>query len=329
MEQGKLTNSDLRELILSRLGAASPEVVQGPGMGEDCAAVDTGGLVVLTTDPITAVDANAGTLAMHINANDVAAAGAVPFAALATILVPPEADREQVEEMARQLSETGRALGVEIIGGHTEITDAVRRIVVSLTMIGRPAVPGRFMATAQMRPGDAVIMSKYAGIEGTLILAEARSRELERVLDASDREQIEYLRGCLSVLPEGAAGAADPQVSAMHDITEGGLIGAAWEMCAASGLGMELDAGRVPVMPVTRKICDFFEIDPLRLISSGSMLIAAAEQTDVVGRLADQGIPATVVGRVREEPGLVDAESGRELEMRAQDDLYRAMRERR
>ncbi|MBD5560888.1 MAG: AIR synthase [Clostridia bacterium] len=325
MEQGKLTNDDLRTLILSRLGSRSPEVVQGPGIGEDCAAVDTGGLVILTTDPITAVDANAGLLAMHINANDVAAAGAIPFAALATILVPPAVSREQIEEVSRQLNEAGRELGVEIIGGHTEITTAVRRLVISLTMIGRPVVPGRFLATADMRPGDAVIMSKYAGIEGTLILAHDRSRELERILDATDREQIEYLRGCLSVLPEGRTGASDPKVSAMHDITEGGLIGAAWEMGAAAGLGMRIDTGKVPIMPVTRKICDFFRIDPLRLISSGSMLITASEQTNILGALADQGIPATVIGHVTEEKGLKDAQNGEELVFRPQDELYRVI----
>lgn len=326
MEQGKLTNADLRTLILGGLGAERPEVVQGPGIGEDCAAVETGGLVVLTADPITAVDANAGTLAMHINANDIAAAGAAPFAALATILVPPTATREQISDISRQLNEAGSELGIAIIGGHTESTTAVRRIVVALTMIGRPVVPGRFLATADMRPGDALIMSKYAGIEGTLILAEDRRSELESVLDASDLDQIEYLRGCLSVLPEGASGARDPKVSAMHDITEGGLIGAACEMAQASGLGISLDRSKVPVMPVTRKICDRLGIDVLRLISSGSMLIAASEQTDILSQLADQGIPATVVGHVREEPGVFDADTGEELLPQAQDELYRAVR---
>lgn len=327
MEQGKLTNEDLRDLILSHLGAASGQVVQGPGVGEDCAAVDAGGLLVLTTDPITAADANAGVLAMHVNANDIAAAGAAPFAALVTILAPPSASAGQIEEIARQLDETACELGVRIIGGHTEVTSAVRRVIVSLTMIGKPVAPGRFLATAGMRQGDAIIMSKYAGIEGTLILAEDRSSELEDILDASDRDQIEYLRSCLSVLPEGAAGAADPAVSAMHDVTEGGLIGAACEMAAASGLGISLDLSKVPVMPVTRKICEALGIDALRLISSGSMLIAAGEHTEIVSRLADQGIPATVIGHVREEPGVTDAGTGRELRPQAQDDLYRAIRD--
>lgn len=147
------------------------------------------------------------------------------------------------------------------------------------------------------------------------------------MLDASDLEQIEYLRGCLSVLPEGAAGAADPKVSAMHDITEGGLVGAASEMCEASGLGMTLDTSKVPVMPVTRKICDFFGLDVMRLISSGSMLVAASEQTNILSRLADQGIPATVIGHVREEGGLVDAETGETLVPPAKDELYRAVHE--
>lgn len=327
MEQGKLTNENLRSLILDRLEMQNAEVRQGPGIGEDCAAVDTGGMVVITTDPITAVDHNAGVLAMHINANDVAAAGAVPFAAMATILVPPGAPASHVDKLAAELARSAAELKIDIIGGHTEITSAVRRTVISLTMIGKPVVPGRFLATSGMREGDAVLMSKYAGIEGTVILAEDRRRELERILDHSDLEQIEYLRGCLSVLPEGIAGALDPSVSAMHDITEGGLIGAAGEMCTAAGLGMELDLGRVPVMPVTKKICSFFSLDVMRLISSGSMLIAASEQSNIMGELADRGVPVTVIGHVRSEKGLFDAESGEELHQKAQDELYRAIRD--
>lgn len=327
MDEGKLTNADLHELILNRRGARRSEVVQGPGIGEDCAALDASGLVVLTADPITAVDAYAGTLAMHINANDVAAAGAAPIAAMVTVLVPPTTTRGQIDEISQQLDAAGRELGVEIIGGHTEVTTAVRRVVVALTMLGKPVVPGRFLATSDVRPGDALIMSKYAGIEGTLILAAERRRELESVLDASDLEQIEYLRGCLSVLPEGEAGAADAKVSAMHDITEGGLVGAVCEMAQSSGLGVSLECSKVPVMPVTRKICEVLGLDPLRLISSGSMLIAASEQTDILSQLADQGIPATVIGHVTEEPGVIDAATGEELKPQAQDELYRAIRD--
>lgn len=327
MEQGKLTNENLRSLILDRLEIKNAEVQQGPGIGEDCAAVDTGGMVIVTTDPITAVDKNAGLLAVHINANDVAAAGAVPFACMATILVPPKAEPAEVEEIVSQLAATADGLEIDIIGGHTEITSAVRRTVISLTMLGKPVVPGRFLATADMHAGDTVLMSKYAGIEGTLILAADQEKKLARVLDPSDLEQIEYLRGCLSVLPEGIAGALDPKVSAMHDITEGGLIGAASEMCMASGLGMRLDLDRVPVMPVTKKICDFFGIDVMRLISSGSMLISASEQSNIMSELADRGVPVTVIGHVEEEPGLSDAQTGEELVMQAQDELYKAVRD--
>lgn len=144
MEQGKLTNEDLRALILNRLSVRHAEVAQGPGIGEDCAAVDTGGLCVLSTDPITAVDENAGLLAMHINANDIASAGAIPIAALATILAPSGSELKKLDGIVSQLVETAEELDIDIIGGHTEITRVVRKPLISLTMVGKPVVPGRF-----------------------------------------------------------------------------------------------------------------------------------------------------------------------------------------
>lgn len=172
-----------------------------------------------------------------------------------------------------------------------------------------------------------MIMSKYAGIEGTLILAAEKKKELERILDSSDLDQIEYLKSCLSVLQEGIAGAMDESVSAMHDITEGGLIGACEEMAAAAGLSIMLDTSKVPVLPVTQKICKFFGIDVLSLISSGSMLIAASEQTNLLEILAEKGISAAVIGHAQDGVGVTDVTTGKRLQAPTTDALYTVLHE--
>lgn len=326
MKQGKLSNQELTSHILSRITPSNPETVVGAGVGEDCCAIRMDGLIVLSTDPITAASAQAGALAIHINANDIASAGAVPVAALVTLLIPPSATMEQVDGVLEQLVDTAQELSIDITGGHTEVTDSVTRIVLSVTMIGRPVIPGKIFKTADMQPGDDILMTKCAGLEGTAIIEGDYAAELEGALTEDDRRQIEGIRRSLSVVPEGAAAAKVEGVTAMHDITEGGVIGAICEMCEASGTGAEVDFEAVPVLDVTRKICDFYGIDVYGLISSGSMLITARDGGKVKAALEAQGIPVAMVGKVCESgAGVTGRGDGAAIVPYASDELYKVI----
>lgn len=322
MDKGKLSSEDLKRTILDRLTTKRPEIIMGASTGEDCCAVRTPDLCVLSTDPITAADEHAGFLAVQINANDIAASGAEPFAALVTILMPESADRALLESVVSEIIKTAEELEIDIIGGHTETTPAVTRPVLSVTMLGMPVVPGRILTTSGLRPDDTLVMTKYAGIEGTMILADRFSRQLRDHLDEQDFRQLDLLHDFLNVVPEGLIAAHDTHVSAMHDITEGGVIGAAQEMCDASGVGALIDRSRIPVLPVTRKICSILKINVDRLISSGSMLIAVSDQSRLMEELADNGIPATVIGHADSEQGLRDRETGDVLAVQEADELY-------
>ncbi|MEG2624730.1 MAG: AIR synthase family protein [Christensenella sp.] len=298
MRQGKLTNAKLKELVIDKLGPYNAETVVGAGVGEDCCAVMIGDMCVLSTDPITAGGAQTGTLAIHINANDIAAAGAVPVAALVTLLIPPHEEEKQVAELMQQITHTANELNIDIIGGHTEVTDSVKRAVVSVTMLGKPVIPGKMFKTSDMEQGDYIIMTKGAGFEGTVIIATDHAEELKEVLNVTDRAELEEIKRSLSVVRDGYIAAQTAGVHAMHDITEGGVLGAVSEMCEASGLGAEIDFSAVPAFGVTLKICEKYGLDIYGLISSGSMLISAKNGDMVVENLARNGVYATVIGRV-------------------------------
>ncbi len=328
MKQGKLSNLQLNELILSKLTPHNDETLLGAGVGEDCCAVDLGDICVVSTDPITAATANVGSLAIHINANDIASAGAVPVAALVTILIPVDAKKSQLDDMMQQLTQTASALHIDIIGGHTEVTESVNRIVVSVTMIGKPAVKGKVFRTCDMRVGDDIVMTKYAGMEGTAIIAEDIATDVKGLLDAEDIRQTEYIKQSLSVVQEGIAAAKFDGVSAMHDITEGGVKGAIGEMCEAAGVGAEVDFGLLPVLEITSKLCEQYGLDVTGLISSGSMLIAVQDGTALVEHLAELGIPAKVVGRVTKDR-LIDTSTGKRFDMPERDELYKALEQKR
>ena len=310
MRIGKLTNEQLKSIVLSKL-KIKPDVLIGAGVGEDCAAINFGGSAcVLSTDPITGTGQNAGALAVHVSCNDIAASGTKPMALLVTLLVPPDKTPADVERVIAEIVETAASLDVDIVGGHTEVTDAVTRIVVSTTAIGK-ADPKKLVKSSGAQPGDALIMTGYAGMEGTLIIAAEQKNALAGVLSAGDIETAAGLLDRISVVKEGEA-AGRLGATAMHDVTEGGIYGAAAELCEASGTGCEIDPDKIPVLDVTRKICAHFDISPFELIGSGSLLIAAADPDGMISALEQVGTHATVIGRITQRDLYVIRDGKRE-----------------
>ncbi len=309
MRLGKLTNDELSAMILENLTPVRDDVILRPGVGEDCGAIAFGDLAcVVSTDPITVPTADAGTLAIQVSVNDVAAAGAQPVAALLTLLAPPSADIEQLRTLVCQAQNRARREGIEIIGGHTEVTDAVNRVVLSVTVLGKAQRTQPLGATGA-KPGDALIMTKTAAIEGTRILLG------EKGLFLSPR---------LSVSAEAAIG-AKLGAHAMHDATEGGILGASWEMAQAAGLGITIDADSIPILPETRAVCEARGLDPLRLIASGSLLIAHPDGPSMVAALAHEGILATCIGIFTENNDRILVKNGQpgELAPPESDEIYK------
>jgi len=175
MKEGKIPPELLKSLVFNNIKVKHKDVIMRPEIGEDCAAIDFGShACVLSTDPITGAAEGAGTLAIHISCNDVATSGVRPVGIMVTILAPPEATEEDIKRVMEEAGEAAFRLGVEIIGGHTEITSAVNRIVISTTAIGK-VIKDRIVRTSGAQTGDDVIMTKWAGLEGTSIIASEES----------------------------------------------------------------------------------------------------------------------------------------------------------
>lgn len=294
---GKVPPSLLRQLALDRRGAARADVLVGPAIGEDAAVVDFGGVAaVLSSDPITGAGANAGWLAVHVACNDIGATGAAPVGVLATLLLPSDGAAGHLDRLTADIHRACLELGVAVLGGHSEVVAGLTAPILSLTALGR-CPTGRQITSASARPGDELILTKAAAIEGSAILATDFAAELRRELgDAVVEEAQGYWRE-ISILPEAQVAAA-AGASAMHDATEGGVLGAAVELAEASNVGMRLRVEQVPRRPATDAICGYFGVDPLALVSSGALLIAAPPDRAIVARLRDAGIAATVIGDI-------------------------------
>ncbi len=328
MRIGKLSDADLRRLVLDRLPKSGARTVTGPGTGLDCAVVRTGdgeGLAVLTCDPITGADAGLGRLAVNVACNDVAATGLSPRCLLLSIIAPPDAEPERIAGIVDEASAAASALGVDIVGGHTEVSDAVTRFVLHATAVGfsegRPT-----LSAAGAKPGDALLMTRTAGIEGTAILAVDRAEALATALSPEELRTAAAFADRLSVVADGPAAAA-AGAHAMHDATEGGVLGAAWEMARAAGLGLAVEADAIPVEPLTSRICAVLSVDPLRLIASGSMLVATDRPDAVAAALAAAGVPSARIGTFAADPKRVLRRNGAEspLEAPGPDELFAAL----
>lgn len=314
---GKLDNDDLDRLVLKKFRRVRAESLTAPMIGQDCAVVDLGGdLLVLSCDPITSAGvSHLGRLTVHVSCNDAAAAGAEPVGLLVTLLMPPSGTVEQIAQIASDLSAAAQLANVDILGGHTEVTDAVARAVTSATVVARQS---RSRTLRGMRPGDKIVMTKYAAVEGTTILAEDFADRLSSVPEELLRSA-RALAGQLSIVAESKI-AMQHGATAMHDVTEGGVLGASWELGFANACAVEIDSAKIPVREETRALCAALSLDPLRLIGSGSLLIACEDGARLCRALREANIPAEVIGRaIAGHTSLVD---GVLLEEPHADELY-------
>lgn len=323
MKSGKLPSDVLEKRILSSFRFKRKEVLVRSKVGEDCSVLDFGEYAcVVSTDPITGASNEIGRLAVHISCNDVAANGVEPFGLLFTILAPEGTTLEVLQDIVRQAAEEAASLKVEIIGGHTEITPAVNRIVVSTTAIGR-AAKDRVVTSSGAKPGDYIILTKWVGLEGTAIIAHDFEKRLRGRMDDALLESAQAMMGHISVVKEGMI-AGKMGATAMHDVTEGGVLGALWELAEASGVGLRIYEDKIPVRPETQAICEEFGLNPLKLISSGCMLITCRDGQGMLEALNREGIPASIIGEVVEEGRtLVSGEREEPIDPPESDELYK------
>ena len=289
--------------------------------------MDFGGdLIVASTDPITGATKNLGSLAINISVNDVSCQCADPVGILMTLLIPPSASLDDLKEIVDDATRTAGELNVDIVGGHTEVTDAVNKIVISTTVIGRVNKKRRPDLKTVMA-GDVLAVSKHLGIEGTSIIAHEKD-EVKSFLSEEEYELAISLSRDLSVLKESKL-AGKYGVKHMHDITEGGLFGAVWETSKALGHGIKIFADAIPLLDVTKKICDFYKINPMKLISSGSMLMVfdGEKFNDFKEEAEASGIKVTKVGVVNNEDQAVVKYEDREIILQDPDpdELYKVV----
>ncbi len=304
LREGKLPPNLLAELISCT--SRSPEILVEAAVGEDAAVVMGRDRIVVTSDPVTFTEDNIGIYTVAVNCNDIVAMGGDPRYLTTTVLLPVGTTEERLKEVFADLEVTARKAGILWIGGHTEVTSAVNRIVVSGHAVG--FLYDQPLTSAGAEPGDALVMTKWAGLEGTTLIARSRADEAREILGRDAfREVFGWLMDPgISIVEEGRI-LAGLTLTAGHDPTEGGIATGVYEIATRSEVGVELQWERINIRPETERLCAEWEIDPLGLLSSGVFLFCAQQETAqrACELLAERGIDSRIIGRVTDKAGEV------------------------
>lgn len=312
MKTGKISESILKRSVLKYCKTKREEVVKGAAPGVDCAFFTypdrqgrgTGGQVpdcqdkvfCAATQTVSLPVIRAGCYAVYAAVNAVAAGGGIPFAMQMALTLPEGTEESELKRIMQLTEEAAGICKVQIAGGHTEVTGAVKYPVISVTALGYRLEAAERVSRGLPVAGQAVVMTKWMGLEGTAVLAQEREAELLERYPFSITTAAKGFEKYLPVLPE-AATALKSGATAMHDMRNGGVFGGLYELAGRLGVGLSIDLKKIPVKQETIEICEFFDLNPYGLLSGGSLLIVAEDGDGMVKVLQEAGIPAAVIGR--------------------------------
>ena len=333
LKTGKLEIRILKK-FLERNTILDPRVVIGPEIGEDAAVIDPGRSAdrywVVTSDPITFTTEMIGYYGVVVNLNDIAMMGAIPKWFSAVLLFPEGSDLKGIEKVFRQIHDACHRFKVSFIGGHTEVTPGIKKMILSGHMIGE-VKKEKLVTAGGARPGDFLLLVKGVCIEGTSIMAREKEAELLKrgVPSSVIRKAKRFIFDPgIEVLRPARIACEVSSVHAMHDPTEGGLINGMIEMAWASDTEIEVDLEKVLIYKESRLLCQEFGMDPLGTIASGALLLALppSELLPIQKAFRKNSIPFGVIGKVRKGPARVlriDQKGRKELKPFPRDEILK------
>ena len=324
---GKISPEVFNKLIYPRLGAKKKEILIGPEHGVDAGIVEIGNKVVaLTTDPVFIVPEygleRAAWFAVHILVSDVVTTGLKPTYIAIDLNLPIKITKKELDVLWKTIHMECKKLGIAIICGHTARYENCHYPMVGGATVLAVGDKGDYVTPTMVREGDKVIITKGPAIEATGIFAAMFPGLLERNFGTTFARKAERLFYKMSVVEDALTacntGVREEGVAAMHDATECGIWGGLYEIAQASNLGIRVAKDKIVVEPCVREICDYFQIDPYKSISEGTLIIVSRPQKaeEIVRSLLRKNIPASVVGEMVDPvQGMILIEEGKERKM--------------
>lgn len=307
---GKIDADVFSQFLLHRLGNKDDSVIVPPRTGIDAGVIDLGDgrVLIVAEDPIFVVPKQPldmfGWYTVHIGASDVAVMGVKPRYMTYSLLMPPGTSDEDFRTIVDSIHRTALELEIAIVGGHTGYYPGFVAPTIGGITVFAIAGKDNYVTPAGAKPGNDVILTKGPAIETAGILSVVREQELlDRYPEALVRSA-QNLCKKISVVADALTAMDAGGVTAMHDATEGGVIGGLFEIAEASGVGMTIDESRFIYPPEVQMVCEAFGIDPVAAIAEGSLLITVKKgfSEKIIIALKNAGISASVIGEVTGDP---------------------------
>lgn len=327
MNIGKIPETILKRSVLNQIRHKRDEVLLGPMVGEDCSMVNLNNdeVLIMSTDPITGISEDTITIGIHVTANNIASGGGEVIGIMLSILLPEETLEKGLKSFMHKVEIVCEQLHIDVLGGHTEVTNAVNQPVITITGIGKIKRDSLIKKRDTLSCHE-IVMTKWAGLEGTAIIAKGKEKDLLNRYSLSFINKAQDMLKYISIIPEAKI-AKNTGVASMHDIRRGGIFGALWEIGATLKVGLEVDLKKIQLKQETVEICEFFDLNPYMLTSSGSMLIVTDNANYLVNQLMEAGIMASVIGYIKEGNDRIVINQGerRYLEPPKSDEIYKVI----
>jgi hydrogenase expression/formation protein HypE len=314
---GKITPDEFERTIARQLGAKREEVIVGPGIGRDSAVIRIGAgrVMAVTTDPLSLIPAfgaaDSARLACHLLASDLWASGIPPAYASVSFALPPQFPDAEFEAYWAAMSDEFAQLGIAVVTGHTgRYAGCDLTIIGAATLIG-VGDEGRTVGPQYVQPGDRVLMTKDCAFEATAVAARMFPKRLAATLDEEQMaraiaksKQVSVVADCRAAL---RVGVRDRGVTALHDATEGGVLGGLLELAKASVVDLRVARASMLLSDESRAACALMGLDPLWTLSEGTLLLTVRAKwaLEVEAQLADEGIAVAEIGEVVRGNGCV------------------------
>lgn len=356
MKTGKIPENILKRSVLGRIKNHRNEttgtkegnellkslpcsIKKGAGAGEDCAFLAWGNtdlldrgekegfVMAVSTQTVTLPVKRGAYLAVMAAVNNLAASGAAASAVTLSLTIPEKMEEGGLRALMDQAEECCRELNVQVIGGHTEVSTAVLSPIVTATAIGSAAEKCcgyEERAGAKRTDNLDIVMSKWIGIEGTAIIVREKEEELLKRFSSRFLTMAKEQERYLSVTSEAAI-ALKSNVYAMHDVRNGGIFGALWELSQKLGVGLSINLKKIPVRQETIEICEVFNLSPYELLSGGALIMVTEDGFGLVRQLEEAGITAALIGRTDQSNDKVvtNGEETRYLGMPGPDEIFK------
>ncbi|WP_312075501.1 AIR synthase family protein [Chryseobacterium sp.] len=308
---GKINHSVFEDFIKNKCGRGRPEVLTGPNFGVDVSVIDLhhGNAMALTSDPLSLIPSlglqESAWLSVHLMANDMATTGFAPMYGQLVLNLPAYLSKQDFLLYWDYIHQYCQQIGVAITGGHTGFVENQNSTISGGGTFITVAPKDKILVSAHAQAGDSILMTKTAALSSSAILAMSFPETVKQKLGKETYDlacqsffETSSLKEALTAVQVENTG-----VTAMHDVTEGGILGAVYEMAIASGNGADIFDEEIPVENIQKEICQLFSLDPKHCIGAGSMIISCKKERvdDLILRLKNENIPCTEIGKFTEK----------------------------